>query len=193
MRLIPQLAAGRMAALRQRITGRFVMPERFKGTIVEKWAKYWQGLVRDYSEVAVGVVRESYQKPKKALAYGTGLYLLYKSAENNPGEDEFMTLLRHETNRMITVAPNQQNPVSADYLLLLERAINQKKLRLLSLGVCTLLWVDLYDADDCTYPAICEYTSVGLLNFHERVIDVGFWNQFWRLRWKMRNYDVNYL
>jgi len=76
---------------------------------------------------------------------------------------------------------------------MLERAVNQKKLRLLSLGIITLMWVDLYDEDDCTYPAICEYTSVGFLNFHERIIDVGFWNEFWRLKHKMRNYDINYL
>lgn len=191
MRLIP--LGGRITAMRQRISERLVLPQRFKGTIVEKWVTYWNNLVRDYTEVAVGVVRESYAKPKKALAYGTGLYVLYQATQNNPGEEAFMTLMRRETNKMITVAPGQQNPVSAEYLLLLERAINQNKLRLLSLGICTLLWVDLYDEDDCTYPAICEYTNVGLMNFHERVIDVGFWNQYWRLKWKMRNYDVNYL
>ncbi|KAH8356148.1 mitochondrial import inner membrane translocase subunit Tim29 [Drosophila serrata] len=183
----------RITALRQRLADKLVMPERLKDTFVEKWIKYWNGLMRDYSEVAVGVVRESYAKPKKALFYGTGLVLLYQSAVNNPGEDCFMTLLRRDSNRMITVAKDQQNPVATEYLRTLEQAINQKKLRLLSLGICTLLWVDLYDEDDCTYPAICEYTKVGFLNFHERVIDVGFWNEFWRLKWKMRNFDVNYL
>ncbi|XP_043658622.1 mitochondrial import inner membrane translocase subunit Tim29 [Drosophila teissieri] len=184
---------GRITALRQRFADRIQMPERFKGTFVEKWVQYWNGLVRDYTEVAVGVVRESYTKPKKALLYGTGMLFVYQAGLKNPGEEAFMTLLRGATNRMITVPAELQNPVSADYLLTLERAINQKKLRLLSLGICTILWVDLYDEDDCTYPAICEYTNVGVFNFHERIIDVGFWNQYWRLKWKMHNYDVNYL
>ncbi|KAH8409305.1 hypothetical protein KR009_012315 [Drosophila setifemur] len=191
MRLIPFV--GLRQRMAERMAERLKLPEKFKGTFVEKWVTYWQGLVRDYSEVAMGVVRESYTRPKKALAYGSTMLFLYKAAEKNPGEECFMTLFRRETNRMITVAQDQQNPVSTEYLLTLERAINQKKLRLLSLGICTILWVDMYDEDDCTYPATCEYTTVGLLNFHERVIDVGFWNQFWRLNWKMRNYDVNYL
>ncbi|XP_030382574.1 mitochondrial import inner membrane translocase subunit Tim29 [Scaptodrosophila lebanonensis] len=188
-----RVVGSRVLALQQRIGEKFTLPERFKGTFVEKWTTYWKGLVRDYSEVAVGVVKESYAKPKKALFYGTGIVALYQAAARNPGEEAFMTQLRHQSNRMITVAMKQQNPVSANYLLMLERAINQNKLRLLPLGIFTLVWVDLYDADDCTYPAICEYTSVSIWNFHERVIDVGFWNQFWRLKWKMRNYDVNYL
>ncbi|EDW82736.1 uncharacterized protein Dwil_GK10145 [Drosophila willistoni] len=183
----------RVAALRQSVAEKFVLPERFKGTVVEKWVNYWHGLVRDYSEVTIGVVKESYAKPKKALAYATGITLLYKAVENNPDHEAFMTILRRNSNRMITVPTERQNPEASQYLVTLERAINQKKLRLLSLGAFTLLWVDLYDEDDCTYPAICEYTTVSWLNFHERVIDVGFWNEFWRLRWKMRNYDINYL
>lgn len=27
---------------------RMQLPEKFKGTIVEKWANYWTGLARDY-------------------------------------------------------------------------------------------------------------------------------------------------
>ncbi|KAL7745292.1 hypothetical protein ACLKA6_015317 [Drosophila palustris] len=183
----------RISALRVRLDEKFTLPERFKGTVVEKWTNYWKGLLRDYTEVGVGVVKESYAKPKKAFLYGTGALAVYLAARNNPDECAFMTLLRKQTNRMVTLPTEQQNRESADYLVMLERAVNQKKLRLLSLGIFTLMWVDLYDEDDCTYPAICEYTSVGFLNFHERIIDVGFWNEFWRLKFKMRNYDINYL
>lgn len=184
---------GRMSALRLRVESKFTLPERFKDTVIEKWANYWKGLVRDYSEVLTGVVKESYSKPKRAVAIGTGLLALYKMAETNPDEQALMTRLRKHTNRMIMLPPEQQNRESADYLIMIERAVNQKKLRLLSLGIFSLMWVDLYDEDDCTYPAICEYTTVGMFNFHERIIDVGFWNEFWRLKWKMRNYDINYL
>jgi hypothetical protein len=33
------------------VTGRLPtiqLPEKFKGTIVERWANYWKGLARDY-------------------------------------------------------------------------------------------------------------------------------------------------
>ncbi|ALC48519.1 CG14270 [Drosophila busckii] len=193
MRLLNLGVGKRVTALRVRLEDKFTLPERFKGTVVEKWANYWKGLMRDYSEVAINVVKESYNKPKKALFYGGATLFLYEAAKRSPDQEAFNTLMRNQTNRLITLPPAQQNPESAQYMLMLERAINHKKLRLLPLGICTIVWVDMYDEDDCTYPAICEYTTVGMLNFHERIIDVGFWNNFWRLRWKMRNYDISYL
>ncbi|EDV99528.1 mitochondrial import inner membrane translocase subunit Tim29 [Drosophila grimshawi] len=183
----------RVVAMRLRLGEKFTLPDRFKGTTVEKWANYWKGLMSDYAEVATSVVKESYARPKRTLIYGTAIVALYQMAKNNPDQYAFSSLLRTQTNRMITLPPEQQNSESSDYLVMLERAINQNKLRLLNLGICTLLWVDMFDEDDCTYPAICEYTTVNYLSFHERIIDVGFWNQYWRLKWKMHNYDVNYL
>lgn len=116
----------RMTALRVRLEEKFTLPERFKGTVVEKWTNYWKGLLRDYAEVGVGVVKESYAKPKKALVYGAGGLSIYLAARNNPDERAFMTLLRKQTNRMVTLPPEQQNRESTDYLVMLERAVNQK-------------------------------------------------------------------
>lgn len=38
------------------------IPERFKGTVVEKWAGYWKNLYRDYYDVADGVVKQTNQR-----------------------------------------------------------------------------------------------------------------------------------
>lgn len=183
----------RVASIRARIDTTFSLPERFKGTFVEKLTNYWKGLLTDYKDVAVGVVKEGINKPKKALFYGVTGYTIYICSQRNPSEEDFTRQFRLATNEMILVHPSMQNPKSDSYIRRIQGNINQNRLRFLSLGICTLMWEDLYDSDDCTYPAICEYTKVSFWSIPERVIDVGFWNKFWRLEYELYNYDVNYV
>ncbi|XP_023308609.2 mitochondrial import inner membrane translocase subunit Tim29 [Lucilia cuprina] len=191
MRLIP--FGSRIASIGSKVNNTFTLPERFKGTVVEKWANYWKGLLTDYKDVAVGLVKESKEKPRKALFYAISGYGLYQCAQRNPDEEDFHKQFRSASNNLILVHPSLQNPKSASYIRRLQSDLNQNRLRFLSLGICTILWEDLYDKDDCTYPAQCEYTQVSFWNFHEHIVDVGFWNQFWRLRYELYNFDVNYL
>ncbi|XP_067639844.1 mitochondrial import inner membrane translocase subunit Tim29 [Eurosta solidaginis] len=182
-----------LASLRTRISNKFTLPERLKGTVVEKWAQYWRSLGSDYSGVVVDVIKGARSKPRKALAITGTAYTLYQCALHNPDEEELMHSLRGWSNQMAMVSKTMQNPVSATYLRDLEIAINENRLRTFSLGICTILWVDLYDKDDCTYPAICLYTQVDYANFWKHIVDVGFWDHYWRLEWKMHNFDINYL
>ncbi|XP_037937415.1 mitochondrial import inner membrane translocase subunit Tim29 [Teleopsis dalmanni] len=191
MRLL--FLTNRANALRARISNTFTLPERFKGTVVEKWAKYWTGLVRDYKDVGVDVVKFGYNKPRKALVITGASLGLYACVKRNPDEEVFLQLLRQWNNKLILVSPTEQNVIAKEYVRDLELVLNRNTLRTLSLGFCTLLWVDLYSKDDCTYKAICEYTGVDYLKFYQYIIDIGFWNRYWRLDWKMRNFDINYL
>ncbi|XP_075155538.1 mitochondrial import inner membrane translocase subunit Tim29 [Haematobia irritans] len=185
--------SNRVASLRTKIDNTFTLPERFKGTFVEKLTNYWKSLLTDYKDVALGVVKESIEKPKKALFYGVAGTTIYLCGKRNPNEEDFIRQFRLATNQMILVSPSMQNPNSDAYLRRLQEDINQKRLRFLSLGILTLMWEDLYDSDDCTYPAICEYTKVSFWAIPQHVIDIGFWNHFWRLKYELHNYDVNYL
>uniref|UniRef100_A0A034WNY0 Uncharacterized protein C19orf52 n=1 Tax=Bactrocera dorsalis TaxID=27457 RepID=A0A034WNY0_BACDO len=185
--------SNRFANIRTRISDKFTLPERFKGTVVEKWAQYWRGLASDYTDVAVDVVKSARTKPRRALVYAATGYGLYQCAKHNPDEEAFMHSLRGWSNQMSMVAKTLHNPVSEAYLRELEIAINENKLRTFSLGICTILWRDLYDKEDCTYPAICKYTQVDYTNFWKHIVDIGFWDYYWRLEWKMHNFDINYL
>lgn len=185
--------SNRFANIRSRISDKFTLPERFKGTVVEKWAQYWRGLASDYGDVVIDVAKNARTKPRKALIY-TGIgYGLYQCAKHNPDEEAFMHSLRGWSNQMLMVPKTLHNPVSSAYLRELEIAINENKLRTFSLGICTILWTDLYDKEDCTYSAVCKYTQVDYINFWKYIVDIGFWDHYWRLEWKMHNFDINYL
>ncbi|XP_065364176.1 mitochondrial import inner membrane translocase subunit Tim29 [Calliphora vicina] len=191
MRLLP--FGMRVANMSTKVNNTLAVPERFKGTMVEKWASYWKGLLSDYKEVVMGVVKETREKPRKAAFYAITGYGLYQCGKRNPDEEDFHKQFRTASNDLIMVNPSLQNPKSAAYIRRLQGDLNQNRLRFLSLGICTILWEDLYDQDDCTYPAQCEYTQVNFWNFHEQIVDIGFWNQFWRLKYEFYNFDVNYL
>ncbi|XP_063697284.1 mitochondrial import inner membrane translocase subunit Tim29 [Culicoides brevitarsis] len=170
----------------------FELPERFKGTIVEKWANYWKQLVIDYKEMVIDTCKHMFQHPLKTSIYtgvGATTYFLCK---HNPDFADFEKSFQNSKNLLILVAEPCQNPVSADHIRSLERYINQNVVRRLSLGVISFIWIDNYDKDCSLYKATCEYLKPPYKTFKERVIDVGFLDKYWILDEQMKDYDVNF-
>lgn len=192
---IPQLTQAiktRVNAIETSIASKFVFPEKYKGTIWEKWAKYWQHLGIDYKDVFVNVVQQTKQKPILASIYFATGGTLYYCVQNNPSEEDFRVQLRNYNADCVMVHDSCLNKTSTDYIKFVETCSNQGILRYLSLGFISFLWLDNYDQNASLYKAVCEYTDPQYLTFHDRVIDIGFMNKWWNLSRRMRNYDVNF-
>lgn len=58
--------------------------EKIKGTILEKWVKYWKTIVKDYKDVSLNVKQDIKDKPLKAAAYFTGAAFVGLCVELNP-------------------------------------------------------------------------------------------------------------
>lgn len=171
--------------------GQIELPERFKGTVVEKWATYWRGLCSDYRDVFLNVGKQIKEKPIRASVYGTMMGAAWYAAKHNPSERDFYDRLRKYNADLVLVNPVCLNPVSADYLTFVERSRNEGIVRKLNLGICSLLWLDNYDRAVALYQATCTYTQPDYLTWHQRIIDVGFLDKWWTLEKKMLDYDVN--
>lgn len=187
---IAQSIQSRVDSTKQRIAAKFTLPEKYKGTMVEKWSRYWSQLFIDYGEVFGGLGTTIRTKPVKSAIYaatGTGLYLC---VQNNPSSVDFMIQLRNLTGDLVMVDPKCHRPESAEYLRFLERSLNSGVIRNLNLGVCSLMWMADYDEQLSLYKANCSYTGVQYAKFADRVIDVGFWGRWWNLHNKMIDYDV---
>lgn len=167
------------------------MPDRLKGTIVEKWALYWRSLCRDYRDVIVDVGKHIKEKPVRSSIYGalgaSAIYL-YK---HNPSETDFIEQLRLHNANIILVDQSCHNLISSQYLIFLERCYNEKIVRRLSLGIFSLLWLDDYDRAIGLYKATCKYTKPDYLTWHKRIIDMGFMDKWWKIDEYMHDYDVN--
>lgn len=192
IRQLTQAVKTRLTAIETSVSNKLVFPEKYKGTIYEKWATYWKHLGIDYKDVFVNVAQQAKEKPILASIYlATGGAFCY-CVKNNPSEEDFRTKLRDYNAEVVLVHDSCLNDTAANYIKFIEKCYNQGIVRHLSLGFISFLWLDNYDHNASLYKATCEYTDPQYLTFHERVIDVGFLNKWWNLDKKMIDYDVNY-
>lgn len=192
LRHLTQAVKTKLNAIETSVSSKLVFPEKYKGTIYEKWARYWQQLGIDYKDVFVNVAQQMKEKPILASVYCTTGGILYYCVKNNPTEEDFRIQLRNYNANAVLVPDSCLNNVSTDYIKFIEECYNQGIIRHLSLGFISFLWLDNYDSSASLYKATCKYTGPQYLKFHERVIDVGFLNKWWNLSKKMTDYDVNF-
>lgn len=168
------------------------LPERFKGTVVEKWAKYWKQLLIDYKEMIIDTGKWMKDHPTKTIIYGTLGTGIYVMNERNPTSDDFREQFLKASNELIQVSLDCQNPEAAKHIKNIELWYNSGLIRRLSLGVISLIWLADFDENVALYKAQCKYLQPEYLKFDQRVVDVGFWNKYWVLEKKMIDYDVNF-
>ncbi|KAG5317038.1 TIM29 translocase, partial [Acromyrmex heyeri] len=169
----------------------YEMPEKVKGTFLERWAKYWHGLYIDYKDVALDVVKDCTERPVHATIYITLLGSCFYSNRHNPDETMFREQLIQNSIKLIQVGEPIRNPVSVQHIKWLERCYNEGLIRRLNLGVLSLIWLDNYDKYCSSYKAVCPYLKPRYITFYERIVDVGFLGKWWILDRKMKDYDVN--
>ncbi|XP_012060021.1 PREDICTED: uncharacterized protein C19orf52 [Atta cephalotes] len=169
----------------------YEMPEKIKGTFLERWAKYWHGLYIDYKDVALDVVKDCTERPVHATIYITLLGSCFYSNRHNPDETIFREQLIQNNIKLIQVGEPIRNPVSVQHIKWLEQCYNEGLIRRLNLGILSLIWLDNYDKNCSSYKAVCPYLKPRYVTFYERIVDVGFLGKWWVLDRKMKNYDVN--
>lgn len=174
-----------------RISSSFVLPERFKGTMVERWAEYWQAVYKDYKDVAVGIVTDVKDKPWKGVAWSSLIGSSYYCAKHNPDEHSYRNALLQCSNDFIFVGQPIRNPKTTRHLNTVEHYYNQGIIKRQSFGLFSLMWVDNFKDTVGLYKATCRYLAPEILTFHTRIVDVGFLDRWWLLEKKMIDCDVN--
>lgn len=175
--------------------------------------KFWEVLYSDYKEVVVDTFTGMKAKPKKAAAYLTGIFncsqrqsqhcyrviilictgigcMLY-AAETNPAARTYYEAMVKAADDAILVSEANLNPATDNRLCLIRQSYNEGTVCCLSLGLFSLIWLANYHQDCGIYPSQCKYLQPGIINFHKRIIDVGFLGQWWNIQWYMKDFDVN--
>ncbi|KAJ9585969.1 hypothetical protein L9F63_020383 [Diploptera punctata] len=169
----------------------FAIPEKYKGTILEKWANYWKNIYIDYKEVVTETNSSAKQKPMKAFAVITGLGFMTYCIHSNPDERLFRDQFLLYTNEMNMVAESVRNPTAVNHLEFVEKCYNAGVLRTLNLMFFSFIWFSNFDKASGLYNAHCNYLEPRYVTFHQRVIDIGFLGHWWILHRVMKDYDVN--
>lgn len=173
------------------VNKKFVFPERFKGTFLEKWSNYWKSLYIDYKSMVTDLKTEVHENPRKAILVSSGLVILWQLARNNPDETDFKQTLRSYSNQLMLVGDSCQNPETVKHFKNVESCLNENTFRLLNLGILSLLWKDDFDSDCDIYKAKCDYTKPGFFSIPSRIIDVGFMGRWWNIYIKYQDFDIN--
>lgn len=169
----------------------YEIPERLRGTFLERWGKYWHGLYVDYKDVVFDVAKDCRERPVRAAIYVTLLGGCFYSSRHNPNETMFREQLIQSSIKLIQVGEPIRNPVSVQHTKWLEQCYNEGLIRRLNLGILSFIWLDNYDKDCFLYKAVCPYLKPRYVTFHERIVDVGFLEKWWLLDRKMKDYDIN--
>ncbi|KAF7415204.1 hypothetical protein HZH68_003693 [Vespula germanica] len=99
------------------------MPEKFKGTILERWGNYWKNLYIDYKEVTIETIKDCKSHPIRTSIYSTGsTYYLYK---HNPDEDSFREHLLENAIKLMQVGETIRNEISVQHVEILEKYYNE--------------------------------------------------------------------
>ncbi|XP_072391003.1 mitochondrial import inner membrane translocase subunit Tim29 [Diabrotica undecimpunctata] len=165
---------------------------KIKGTILEKWIKYWKLLAGDYRDVALNLKTEMRQKPLKSAVYLSGLSFLAYCGTHNPDLRNFRAKYIDSANQLALVNSSVANPNSINHLKYIEKCFNANLIRFINLGVFSIVWVDEFSEDCDNYECNCSYLQVPYTRFGERILDIGFLNTWWIISRKMLDYDVNY-
>lgn len=175
----------------QSVVNNIELPERFKGGLVEKWAKYWKHLYIDYRDVFVNTGTHMKEHPIKTAFYGITGSAAYYFTKRNPSEADFFNQLRQFNTDMVLVHPTCHKPEAAEYLRFLEQCNNAGILRRFTFGVFSVIWLDNYSRAVSMYKANCTYLKPQYLTWHQRIIDVGVLGRWRKLEQKMIDFDVN--
>lgn len=167
------------------------LPERFKGTVVERWSAYWKELLTDYYEVARETGASAREHPQKSFFYLVCFGFVIYLNKTNPTETKFRDALLTASNELMLVSKQIRNPQSDKHLIFVESCYNAGLVRNFSFGIFSVMWIDDYDKAVGLYKASCSYLQPQYLTLYKRVIDVGFLNKWWFIDNKMKDFDIN--
>ncbi|XP_028175423.1 mitochondrial import inner membrane translocase subunit Tim29 [Ostrinia furnacalis] len=171
--------------------GRIKFPEKFKGTIIEKWADYWKNLFIDYRQMLQDLRTDIQDEPIKALKWTAGIATVVLLARNNPNEMDFKDYLKRITNEVVLVSEECQNPTSVGHLRFLDTCYNEGLIHYRNLGVASIMYTSELNNECDLYKGQCSYLQPTYFSFPSRIVDVGIMGRWWNIYIKTNNYDVN--
>lgn len=145
-----------------------------------------------FLDVGLDTVNWIKTNPRRSAVYGAIGGFLYTSGKTNPNQNDFNEQIKKCEQLVALVPVDMHNPVTVDYLKNLERNQNLGTLRISSIGLFSIMWINDFAKDLATFDATCEYLKPEWKTFHQRIVDIGFLGNWWNLDRQLRDYDINY-
>lgn len=150
-----------------------------------------RSLFSDYKEACREMVVGAWERPVKASVYLSLVGGAYACFYTKPDRSSFDAALLESSGQLGLLSPWIRSASSDAHVQNVSKLRNEGRLRVVSLGVLSLLYRSDYDPDCTLYEAQCSNLSVRWREIPQRILDVGFVGRWWVLESKMKDYDVN--
>ncbi|XP_066129792.1 mitochondrial import inner membrane translocase subunit Tim29 [Saccopteryx bilineata] len=152
------------------------------------WAR---ALLRDYAEACGDAAAAARTRPGRAAVYLGLLGGTAACCALAPSEAAFEEALLDASGTLLLLTPATRNRDSEAYVQQLLWLRGRGRLRHVNLGLCSLVYEAPYDAQASLYQARCRYLQPRLVEFPDRILDVGFVGRWWVLGARMHDCDIN--
>ncbi|KAM8765410.1 mitochondrial import inner membrane translocase subunit Tim29 [Rhynchonycteris naso] len=150
-----------------------------------------RALLRDYAEACGDTAAAARARPGRAAMYLGLLGGAAACCALAPSEAAFEEALLDASGTLLLLAPATRSRDSEAYVQQLLWLRGRGRLRHVNLGLCSLVYEAPYDAQASLYQARCRYLQPRLVEFPDRILDVGFVGRWWILGARMHDCDIN--
>lgn len=152
---------------------------------------YFKKIVDDYVWAAKETIQYAKEKPIKTsvlLSTATALGYMYS---NNPTMENYASHLSIVTSDLAEVGDTLRNEVKSNQLQELLCLHTENRLRRLTIGVCSFIWVSEYPAYVDLYESHCKEVSMTWREWPQHIVDVGFLGKWWWSEEYLTDFDIN--
>ncbi|XP_042299913.1 mitochondrial import inner membrane translocase subunit Tim29 [Sceloporus undulatus] len=162
--------------------------QRLRGGRLALW---WSSLLQDYAEAFAEVVRGIRRRPGLAGLWAAVLSGAVGCSLRSPGEASFEAGLLEASGALLLLSPGTRSTTAKAHLRRLLELRDQGRLRFQSLLLLSVVYEAPFDAGADLYLARCPHLQPRWAELPRRLLDVGFWGQWWVLRARMKDADIN--
>ena len=109
----------------------------------------------------------------------------------NPEMNGFIEEVLDYSNEISQCSELTRNKAAQNYLQNLIMMHHTGLIRYLNLGICSLIIMNSNYKDCHNFSEKCEYLQPKWWEFHDSLLDIGFWGRWWCLEREMVDFDVN--
>uniref|UniRef100_H2ZAD5 Uncharacterized protein n=1 Tax=Ciona savignyi TaxID=51511 RepID=H2ZAD5_CIOSA len=146
----------------------------------------------DYKAVAQESAENIKKRPIRSIVNTmpfVAAFYFYKTA---PKEQSYLDSVVEASNDLLLVGEHIRNPNSDKHVQKIMWYSARGMLRYFNLKLFTVVYYSDYSEEERTYLSQCKYTNPTWTELPSRIVDIGILNHWWRLRWVMTDFDVNF-
>lgn len=156
-----------------------------------KWGQPLRDIMMDYAEVSKDIMQGFRTRPAKSIFWLVCSGIIIGFQKRCPSLNSYRNEVIEYSNELGLCAEAARNNQTKLYIDRVSTLLINGHVQHVNLGVCSLLLLRPQSVNCLNYHSTCKHLKPPIWTFHQRIVDVGVWNQWVLLNRKMVDFDVN--